>query len=85
MTLASDLDETKEIYAALEVPEYWVIDVQGLRVIAFLLQADGRYQQCEVSQALSGLEISLVEKTFARLVDETNGSAAQWFARQIAG
>ncbi|MGB5915958.1 MAG: Uma2 family endonuclease [Phormidesmis sp.] len=85
MTLASDLDETKEIYAVLEVPEYWVIDVQGLRVIAFLLQADGRYQQCEVSQALSGLEISLVEKTFARLVDETNGSAAQWFARQIAG
>ena len=84
-TLASDLDEKKEIYAALEVPEYWVIDVQGLRVIAFLLQADGRYQQCEVSQALSGLEISLVEKTFARLANGTNGSAAQWFSQQISG
>jgi len=83
-TLASDLDEKKAIYAALEVPEYWVIDVQGLRVIAFLLQADGRYQQCEVSQVLSGLEISLVEKTFARLATGTNGSAAQWFAQQIA-
>ena len=83
-TLASDLDEKKEIYAALEVPEYWVIDVQGLRVIAFLLQVDGRYRQCEVSQALSGLEISLVEKTFARLANGTNGSAAQWFSQQIA-
>ncbi|MBE9060064.1 Uma2 family endonuclease [cf. Phormidesmis sp. LEGE 11477] len=84
-TLASDLDEKKEIYAALEVPEYWVIDVQGLRVIAFLLQADGRYQQCDVSEALSGLKISLVERTFARLANETNGSAAQWFAQQISG
>ncbi|PZO18624.1 MAG: Uma2 family endonuclease [Leptolyngbya foveolarum] len=83
-TLASDLDEKKEIYAALEVPEYWVIDVKALRVIAFLLQADGRYQQCEVSEALSGLEISLVEKTFARLANETNGSAAQWFSQQIS-
>ena len=83
-TLASDLDEKKEIYAALEVPEYWVIDVQGLRVIAFLLQNNGRYQQCEVSQALEGLQISLVEQTFARLAEGTNGSAAQWFAQQIS-
>lgn len=83
-TLASDLDEKKKIYAALEVPEYWVLDVQGLRVLAFLLQADGRYQQCEVSQALEGLNISLVAQTLGRLSEETNGSAAQWFAQKIA-
>ncbi|MEM8808023.1 MAG: Uma2 family endonuclease [Cyanobacteria bacterium P01_G01_bin.38] len=82
-TLASDLDEKKEIYAALEIPEYWVIDVRGARVMAFLLQADGRYHQCEISHALSGLKIKLVEKTFERLSEETNGSAAQWFAQQI--
>lgn len=83
-TLASDLDEKKDLYAALEVPEYWVIDVKGLRVIAFVLQDDGRYQQCEVSRALEGLQISLVGQTFERLADGTNGSAAQWFARQIS-
>jgi Uma2 family endonuclease len=26
-TLASDLDEKKQLYAALDMPEYWVIDV----------------------------------------------------------
>ena len=83
-TLASDLDEKKEIYAALEVPEYWVIDVKGLRAIAFLLQPDGRYQQCEKSKALDGLNISLIEQTFARLPNETNGQAAQWFLQQIS-
>ena len=83
-TLASDLDEKKELYAALEVPEYWVVDVKGLQVIAFLLQDDGRYQQCEVSRALEGLQMSLVEQTFERLANGTNGSAARWFAQQIS-
>lgn len=34
-TLATDLDEKKQLYADLQVPEYWVIDVQGKRVFAF--------------------------------------------------
>ena len=45
-TLASDLDEKKQIYAALAIPEYWVIDVVGRRVLAFRLREDGKYQQC---------------------------------------
>jgi Uma2 family endonuclease len=41
--LASDLDEKKKLYADLQILEYleyWVIDVQGKRVIAFRLQPD---------------------------------------------
>jgi Uma2 family endonuclease len=82
-TLATDLDEKKQLYAALELPEYWVIDVEGCRVLAFRLAADGKYQQCTVSEALPGLSIALVEQTFARLTHETNGSAALWFAQQL--
>lgn len=83
-TLATDLDEKKQIYAALEIPEYWVIDVASLRVIAFQLQADGRYQQCKRSIALQGLSIALIEQTLARLAHETNGTAALWFVQQIS-
>lgn len=82
-TIATDLDEKKQIYAALEIPEYWVIDVTGSRVISFRLQADGRYQQIQISEALKGLSIALVEKTVARLAQESNGAAAMWFAQQI--
>ena len=46
-TLAIDLDEKKHLYEALGIPEYWVVDVRGQRVFAFLLQADGKYQPCE--------------------------------------
>jgi Uma2 family endonuclease len=82
-TLATDLDEKKQLYAALEIPEYWVIDVDGYRVLAFRLGNDGRYRQCAVSGALDGLAIALVEQAFARLSQGTNGSAALWFAQQL--
>ncbi|OUC15212.1 MAG: hypothetical protein B0A82_08270, partial [Alkalinema sp. CACIAM 70d] len=37
-SLSQDLDEQKHLYASLGIPEYWVIDVKGLRVFAFTLQ-----------------------------------------------
>ena len=83
-TLATDLDEKKQIYAALEILEYWVIDVQAARVMAFLLSPEGLYEQTTESGALVGLEIALVEQAFGRLATESNGTVAQWFAQQLS-
>jgi Uma2 family endonuclease len=83
-TLANDLDEQKHLYAALGIPEYWVVDVQAQRVFAFVLGEDGRYQLCCESRALAGLSISLLEETLRRLSTGTNTSAAAWFTQQIA-
>ena len=82
-TLATDLDEKKALYAELKIPEYWVIDIKGKRAIAFRLQEDGKYQECEESVALSGLPISLLGETLERLEAGNNGSAAFWFSQQI--
>ena len=83
-TLATDLDEKKRLYADLEIPEYWVVDVRGQQVMAFALQADGKYSECVTSLALAGLPIALLEETVAQLSQGTNGSAALWFSQQIA-
>ena len=83
-TLTSDLDQKKQLYAALGIPEYWVVDVRGERVFAFLLQSNGQYQECTQSVALKGLPISLLDRTLSRLNQGTNGSAAMWFAEQIS-
>jgi Uma2 family endonuclease len=72
------------LYAALEILEYWVIDIRGERVLAFRLQEDGKYQQCAYSGALEGLPILLLEQTLAQLNQGTNVSAALWFAQKIA-
>ncbi|MEO0458859.1 MAG: Uma2 family endonuclease, partial [Cyanobacteria bacterium P01_A01_bin.114] len=82
-TLSSDLDEKKQLYAALGVPEYWVIDVSALRVFAFRLDEKQRYQPIEISIALQGLPISLLDATFAH-IQQGNGQAAAWFAKQLA-
>ncbi len=80
-TLASDLDEKKQLYLKLEIPEYWVVDVRGKRVLAFRLM-DGKYQECIESVALLGLPIELLDQTLERM-DDDNGNVAMWFAAQI--
>ena len=83
-TLASDLDKKKQLYAALGIPEYWVVDVRGLKVLAFRLNEGGRYQQVEGSVALTGLLIALLEQTLMNLGQGVSNSvAAQGFAQAI--
>ncbi len=80
-TLTIDLDEKKQLYLALGVPEYWVISVRARQVWAFRL-VDGVYRECQVSVALAGLPIDLLDQTLAQM-DNDNGNAAQWFATQL--
>lgn len=82
-TLATDLDEKKHLYAELGITEYWVIDVRGKRIIAFILQENNTYKEIEQSIALTGLPIKVVEQTIKRLEQESNVNAANWFAQQI--
>jgi Uma2 family endonuclease len=80
-TLSTDLDRKKQLYLALEIPEYWVVNIRGKQVIAFRL-IDGEYEECTESVALSGLPIQLLEQTIDQM-DDHNGNAALWFAAQI--
>ncbi|MBD2022391.1 Uma2 family endonuclease [Leptolyngbya sp. FACHB-36] len=82
-SLATDLDEQKHLYAALGIPEYWVVDVRGRRVFSFLLQDNGEYKATDRSQALDGLAIALLDQTLERLPESSNTAAAAWFAQQI--
>jgi Uma2 family endonuclease len=80
-TLPIDLDEKKQLYLALGIPEYWVVDVKGRQVWAFRL-IDGKYYECDESLALKGLSIDLIEQTLAQM-DDDNGNVALWFADRI--
>ena len=83
-TLATDLDEKKQLYAALKIPEYWVTNVKGKQVLAFRLQEDGKYRQCVYSVVLEGLPISLLNDTLEQLSQGDHISAALWFSQEIA-
>lgn len=82
-TLSLDLDEQKQLYASLQIPEYWVIDVKGSRIFAFGLNEVGLYEAIETSKTLTGLPIALVEQSLERLATETNTAAASWLMQQM--
>ncbi|RZM75650.1 Uma2 family endonuclease [Leptolyngbya iicbica] len=81
-TLSLDLDEQKQLYAKLQIPEYWVVDVKGLRLFAFGLTPAGVYEPIQTSQVLAGLAIDLVEQAIERSMTETNTAAANWVMTQ---
>lgn len=83
-TLTSDLDEKKALYAALEIQEYWVIDVDAARIFIFQLQPNGLYQPSATSNVLTDLPATLLSGAIARVKDGMTDSAATWFAQQIA-
>lgn len=83
-TIIHDLDEKKHLYAALGIPEYWVIDVQAQRVFVFVLDTKkGKYLASETSNVLKGLQTELLVTALQRLEDEGNTQVAQWFAQQL--
>jgi Uma2 family endonuclease len=82
-SLSLDLDEQKQLYASLGIPEYWVIDVKGMRLFAFALSSTGTYERINTSQVLDGLAIALLEQTLERLATETNTAAANWLMQQL--
>jgi Uma2 family endonuclease len=84
-SLADDLNPMKELYAALGIPEYWIIDTKAYKIFAFQLQPNGTYEEIESSNILSGLPIMLLQQTLDRLTQDTNITAAQWFMQAIGG
>jgi Uma2 family endonuclease len=82
-TLASDLDEMKQIYAAMGIPEYWVVDVQGRRVLMFRLEGK-QYDQVAVSAVMPGVTVEVLGGTIDRCLKDGHGAAVAWFLGAIA-
>ncbi len=83
-TIFHDLDQKKELYAALEIPEYWVIDVQAQRVFLLVLNDRGRYEPSETSQALPRINTTLLKSALERLDEDGNAQVAHWLATQLS-
>ena len=79
-SFSDDLGRKRIMYERLGVQEYWVVDVEGRKVVAFSIDS-GRSGQIRVSAVLPGLEIDVIEEALRRSQTENDGAIAQWLIK----
>lgn len=81
-SLSDDIGKKRLLYEAMEVSEYWVVDVQNAQIIAFTI-ADGGSKRITQSQVLPGLDMALLEETLRRSRQMDNTQVGAWLIAQI--
>jgi Uma2 family endonuclease len=81
-SLKDDLKEKKDLYQALGVLEYWILDVQNAKVIAFAL-SDRNCQSIDQSKVLPGLTFTLLEEAVRRSYQGNQSQVGAWLIDQI--
>lgn len=77
-------DITKKclMYAALEIKEYWVIDVKKADIIAFKIET-GNTQRITQSIVLPGLSIPLLKELLQKTRQMNQSQAISWYLQKI--
>jgi Uma2 family endonuclease len=81
-SFADDIGSKRILYEDLKVQEYWVVDVNNLKIIAFAIENAGSRRITE-SQALPGLAISLLEEALKRTRQFNHGKVGAWLLSQF--
>ncbi|MGD1808028.1 Uma2 family endonuclease [Dapis sp. BLCC M126] len=81
-SLADDKGEKRLLYEAMNVAEYWIVDVQNVEIIAFAV-ADGGSKRINQSQVLPGLAISLLEEALKRTRQTNQTQVYTWLLSQF--
>lgn len=76
-SLSDDLGRKRILYERVGIQEYWVIDVEAKKVVAFSME-DGRSGQIRASVVLPGLGMELIEEALRRSQTENDGAIARW-------
>lgn len=81
-SLADDKGDKRLLYEALEVREYWIVDVQKMNVLAFAIANQGSYKITQ-SQVLAGLDIAILEEAFRLSRQMNHGKVSAWLLKQF--
>jgi len=81
-SIASDLGMKRLLYEEMGIREYWVVDVQELKITAFRILDSCGSDRLTISQAIEGLPLALLEEALKRSRDD-NSQIGAWFMTQV--
>ena len=76
-SLKDDLGMKRLLYENLGIEEYWIVDVQATKIIAFAI-ADGGSKRISRSLVLPNLEINLLENVLQKTRQENHSKVGAW-------
>ncbi len=81
-SLSDDLGRKRLLYEDLQVAEYWVIDIQNIKVIAFAIENSGSKRIAE-SQVLTGLKLDILTEALQRSRNNNHTEVGRWLMQRF--
>ncbi|MDY7015812.1 MAG: Uma2 family endonuclease [Cyanobacteriota bacterium] len=81
-SLTDDWEIKRRLYQAINVTEYWVLDVRNTRILGFAI-ADGKSRQIRNSRVLPGLTLSVLEEALRRSRSTDQSRVGAWLMAQF--
>jgi Uma2 family endonuclease len=82
-TFVDDLGEKRLQYEDIGIPEFWIINVQTLQVLAWTIASDRSTRRIRESQVVPGLRLEVLEQALQRSRAENQSATTAWLMEQF--
>ena len=81
-TFNDDLGTKRLQYEELGIKEYWIVNVQTMKIYAFAIAPDGGSHHIRQSLVLSGLKLEILEQALERSRQANQSAVTAWLMQQ---